>query len=256
MSKFLLALLLAAGSVAATEPADMQRLISAYPQWLTDAGKPNAVCWKDGAEMPFDDGVANKDFEDCLSTPCLKDQMAQQYPAGWPVTPPALNEDPGRIRYEPFFMKMYGDSAGHVRKSLVQVQWAPSGKKVFFNAINGAAAALESAGREINQLPDAKKYVARVDGTFAWRTIAGVSRRSMHSFGLAIDFELPKPLYRYWQWDGKNAESCAYPKEVLTDDRLGAIVKLFEKHGFIWGGKWYHYDTMHFEYRPELLPKE
>jgi peptidoglycan LD-endopeptidase CwlK len=28
---------------------------------------------------------------------------------------------------------------------------------------------------------------------------------------------------------------------------------VFEKHGFIWGAKWYHYDTMHFEYRPELL---
>jgi D-alanyl-D-alanine carboxypeptidase len=24
-------------------------------------------------------------------------------------------------------------------------------------------------------------------------------------------------------------------------------------YGFIWGGKWYHYDTMHFEYRPELM---
>jgi peptidoglycan LD-endopeptidase CwlK len=32
------------------------------------------------------------------------------------------------------------------------------------------------------------------------------------------------------------------------------IVAIFEKHGFIWGGKWYHYDTMHFEYRPELMP--
>ena len=32
------------------------------------------------------------------------------------------------------------------------------------------------------------------------------------------------------------------------------IVEIFERHGFIWGGKWYHYDTMHFEYRPELLP--
>ena len=34
------------------------------------------------------------------------------------------------------------------------------------------------------------------------------------------------------------------------------IVDIFEKHGFIWGGKWYHYDTMHFEYRPELLPEQ
>ena len=32
------------------------------------------------------------------------------------------------------------------------------------------------------------------------------------------------------------------------------IVRIFEKHGFIWGGFWYHFDTMHFEYRPELLP--
>ena len=31
------------------------------------------------------------------------------------------------------------------------------------------------------------------------------------------------------------------------------IVRIFERHGFIWGGKWYHYDTMHFEYRPEII---
>jgi hypothetical protein len=31
------------------------------------------------------------------------------------------------------------------------------------------------------------------------------------------------------------------------------IVEIFERHGFIWGGKWYHYGTMHFGYRPELI---
>jgi D-alanyl-D-alanine carboxypeptidase len=31
------------------------------------------------------------------------------------------------------------------------------------------------------------------------------------------------------------------------------IVRIFEAHGFIRRGKWYHYDTMHFEYRPELI---
>ena len=31
------------------------------------------------------------------------------------------------------------------------------------------------------------------------------------------------------------------------------IIDIFERHGFIWGGKWYHFDTMHFEYRPELI---
>ncbi len=40
----------------------------------------------------------------------------------------------------------------------------------------------------------------------------------------------------------------AYKNEIPWE-----IVRIFEAHGFIWGGKWYHYDTMHFEYRPELL---
>lgn len=31
------------------------------------------------------------------------------------------------------------------------------------------------------------------------------------------------------------------------------IVEVFEKHGFIWVGSWYHFDTIHFEYRPELI---
>ncbi len=43
--------------------------------------------------------------------------------------------------------------------------------------------------------------------------------------------------------------------EMLRDKYPKEIVEVFEKHGFIWGGKWSHYDLMHFEYRPELLQK-
>jgi hypothetical protein len=31
------------------------------------------------------------------------------------------------------------------------------------------------------------------------------------------------------------------------------VIRIFESFGFIWGGKWRYYDTMHFEYRPEIL---
>jgi len=31
------------------------------------------------------------------------------------------------------------------------------------------------------------------------------------------------------------------------------IIETFERHGFIWGGKWWHFDTIHFEYRPEII---
>ena len=34
---------------------------------------------------------------------------------------------------------------------------------------------------------------------------------------------------------------------------MGAEVDAFEAEGFIWGGRWYHFDSLHFEYRPELI---
>ena len=32
-----------------------------------------------------------------------------------------------------------------------------------------------------------------------------------------------------------------------------SFVEVFEQHGFVWGGKWLYFDTIHFEYRPEAL---
>ena len=72
---------------------------------------------------------------------------------------------------------------------------------------------------------------------------------SMHSFGLAIDLNVSKA--NYWKWDLKNNSkeySLNYRNKFPQE-----IILIFEKYGFIWGGKWKHYDTMHFEYRPELL---
>jgi hypothetical protein len=62
-------------------------------------------------------------------------------------------------------------------------------------------------------------------------------------------------LSHYWQWD---LQSAGIPVSEDTPLKYRntiprEIVAIFEKYGFIWGGKWYHYDTMHFEYRPELF---
>ena len=91
------------------------------------------------------------------------------------------------------------------------------------------------------------KYLTPSGGTYNCRVIAGTDRKSVHGNGIAIDINVG--WSDYWRnhrpVDGKYPYKNRIPWE---------IVEIFEAHGFIWGGKWYHYDTMHFEYRPELLP--
>ena len=86
------------------------------------------------------------------------------------------------------------------------------------------------------------KYLKHVDGTYYYRKVAGTNRLSAHSYGVAID--LDTKYSRYWQWDKSHKFHNEFPKEIID---------IFEKYGFVWGGRWYHYDTMHFEYRPELF---
>ena len=90
---------------------------------------------------------------------------------------------------------------------------------------------------------------------FNWRVIVDSGKLSNHCWGTAIDI-LPKN-YRnkkiYWYWEAvKNSEWMKIPpyKRWAPPD---VIIKIFEKEGFIWGGKWDVWDNMHFEYRPELI---
>ena len=69
--------------------------------------------------------------------------------------------------------------------------------------------------------------------------------RSNMSFGVSLDINVARSAY--WQWQ-KPPEPIRWRNQIPA-----AIVEAFEAEGFIWGGRWYHYDTMHFEYRPELL---
>jgi len=91
------------------------------------------------------------------------------------------------------------------------------------------------------------KYLRPSAGTYHCRTIAGTERFSVHAFGAAVDINAK--YGDYWRWSAPEAGAgLVYRNRVPWE-----IIEIFEQHGFIWGGKWYHYDTLHFEYRPELL---
>ena len=226
-------------------PEGLRRLVMAYPDFL-DSADANHLYWKDGTVMEYDDGE-DKSFEELLDYGDLEDQMAQDYVPGADYEIPAKNFDPGRIRSEEFFLKMYGGSASEVQSKMVTIPWMPNSinSSVSITSVNGVDEQLMKVSEELDNLPeDLKKYVTKTAGTFNWRVIAGTNRLSMHSFAIAIDINTD--YSNYWRWE----KNTTYKNQIPME-----IVEIFEKYGFIWGGKWYHYDTMHFEYRPELLVK-
>jgi hypothetical protein len=243
----LVALALSAAPTRA-DPA-LDALVAAYPDHLT-GHDGNELIWKDGTRMPISDGRSGKSFDELLNNPDIRDQLAIPYPLGAGIKVPAVDEDPGRIRNERFFLKMYGDCRkDEVRKRLRPVAWMPQrrGGIVSATSVNGVDERLAEVVKELERLPvDLNRFLVPSAGTYNCRTIANTSRLSVHAFGAAIDIN--DKFADYWEWSkGKDGK-------IVWKNRVpGAIGEIFERHGFIWGAKWYHFDSMHFEYRPELI---
>ncbi len=231
----------------ATAQTAGDRLLAAYPEHLAGVDG-NWLVWRDGTRMAIDDGAGPKAFDQWLLKPDLKDMLDIPYPTGDQPQPPLANSDPGRARNSAFFGKMYGDcQKGEVAANLVDVVWLPkkSGQRLRASKINGVAERLTAISRALDELPAAFDiYLKPSEGTYNCRPIAGATRPSAHSYGIAID--ISSRAAHYWRWS--SGGTAAYQNSIPME-----IVRVFEAHGFVWGGKWWHYDTMHFEYRPELL---
>ena len=227
-----------------------QKLINSYKDFIAGFAD-NHIIFKDGTKMIWNDGIKNKSSKLILAKPDLKDMFNQKYSTGVLKQPIPKDFDPGRIRNEPFFLKMYGANESEVKKHLTEIIWCPKlvGQKIIVTKINGIDKKLIQISKELDQHPELKKYITNIGGTFTWRNISGTNRHSMHSFGMTIDINTA--YSDYWQWACKCINEDAIIKYKNRIPQI--IVDIFEKYGFIWGGKWYHYDTMHFEYRPELI---
>ncbi|WP_457606527.1 M15 family metallopeptidase [Nitratifractor sp.] len=238
-SLFLPFLLLLPAGLQAKCDSNARRLVNAYPQ--LSACRNNRIVWKDGTTMLYDDG-RRKTFTQRLKKPDIQDMFHDRYPKSFSI--PQKDFDPGRYRYEPFFRHMYGNSPEEVRRHLTTIDWF--GQKIRVTRVNNVDRQLRAVERDLKRLlkkkPGYRKYLTPIGGTFKWRKIAGTNRLSVHSFGAAIDINVKHSAY--WRW---NKGAYRYRNQIPHE-----IVRIFEKHGFIWGGKWFHYDTMHFEYRPEL----
>jgi hypothetical protein len=248
MKTILLLLFLATNLLNAQIPDQMRILMKYYPQIAKFEN--NTVIMKSGETFIYDDGK-KKTAQELLDNPDIEDMFTYAYQRGTLSSTIERYYDPGRIRHEGFFKAIYGKTKSDVTKNLTTVIWSPRNAKqmIRITTINNVHKRVMDISNELEEHAEWKKYYSNIGGTFNWRNIAGTKRISFHSFGITMDINTKHS--HYWQWDCK----CTDENKVIPYRNIipQGIVDIFEKHGFIWGGKWYHYDTMHFEYRPELV---
>jgi hypothetical protein len=199
---------------------------------LPDGG---AIAWDDGKKKTLDEKLEHPDVEDVFSMPYRIGPIR-------PVTAP--DEDPGRVRLDALFKATYGATPETV--DVVDVIFLSQKLKVHRKVAPKFAAVEARLTEAVSKDAELGPYLQGIGGTFNWRNIAGTDRPSAHSWGVSMDINVKRS--HYWRWS-KDA-AITWKNEIPQ-----AIVDAFEAQGFIWGGRWYHYDTMHFEYRPELLAR-
>ena len=224
-------------------PVGAQALMDNYPA-LVKGYQDNRLLLTNGKSLLYDD-KREKSFIERMDEADVEDMFSQPYDTS--VWLPARNYDPGRIRNEELLKEMYGHNEQEVRKHLVRVKWFK--QQLLFSSVNGAADSLAAVAKDLAELPTSFQKYFDSSSTFYWRTVRGSNRLSAHSYGIAID--ICTKFSDYWRWKnpGKGEEdSIAYANRIPKE-----IIQIFEKHGFISGARWYHFDTMHFEFRPDLL---
>jgi hypothetical protein len=232
-----------------TMKQDLLCLMMAYPEYITDIERLGNgkvyLMMKSGKRILYDDNRI-KSLEEKMNNPDLQDMMEQKYPLSHVTKLMDKNFDPGRIRVYGLLNEVYGGSKQKVESSLVNVS---VGKTYQFNENNKAAQSLQNAMKELIPLSQNRKdiapYVFPCSGTYNYRVISETNRLSPHAFGIAIDFARDKKDYWKWASPEQGQERLAsYPREM---------VEILEKNDFVWGGKWGHFDILHFEYRPEII---
>jgi len=214
-------------------------LVKAYPDIV--ALKNNQIYFIDQNTTQYNNFI-DKTFQTKLDKPSVKDTLSLKYPAFEEILPPEYNYDPGRFRNDELFKKLYGQNKKEIEQNLEKLVWV-DGTTILFNKKQNASIQLQKVIDELEKLPKKyDKFITNIAGTYYYRYIKDTKRLSSHSYGVAIDLNVKQS--KYWKWDKVYKFSNKIPKEIID---------IFEKYGFIWGGRWYHYDTMHFEYRPELF---
>ncbi len=233
-----------------TTRRDLLVLILAYPGAITCVRRGDDgliyVVMKSDDEIIYDDRM-EKSFEEQLYSADLQDAMAMDYPLGSISTLMKDNTDPGRIRCYAFLHAVYGNTQHDIEQNLKNTPLVSGWYQVAVQASPPLETAMEQLSNLAQENPAAYGDVFPLNGTYNYRMIEGTGTLSPHAFGIAID--LCSRPGDYWRWATREQG------QKRLDEYSPDVVRIMEDHGFIWGGKWAHFDFLHYEYRPELILK-
>lgn len=231
---------------------DLLSLMLSYPEFIVNVEKGDndliyCVC-KSGKKILYDD-KKQKTQDQKFASADLQDVLEQYYPLEKTNEIFDKSFDPGRTRNYALLNEVYGSSRQSIEKNLKSLKYGYTNYQ--FNSQNNANTSLESALKEVMPLASSRGDIGAIlypaSGTYNYRQISGTGLLSAHAFGIAID--LKSDPRDYWKWgtiEKAKKRVSEYPSE---------LVEAFENNGFVWGGKWGHFDILHFEYRPEIILK-
>jgi hypothetical protein len=169
------------------------------------------------------------------------------------------NEASPPERYEGLLSALYqAGTRGLTEARLTTVDFLGLPVRVHRLVAPALSAVAEELGRLRESDPQVRDFLAGLKGLagYNWRPIDGTRSRSYHSYGIAVDL-VPRHYngrHVYWRWSMEHNEdwyAIPYARRWMAPQ---PVVRAFESRGFVWGGKWLFFDTIHFEYRPELIP--
>ncbi len=232
-------------------PWEIERLALAYPLTVSKVDR-DTIFFTDGTRLEWRSGGIK--LLSLLKTPMTYQELMLEHPTRTfkedEISDWFDAADPGRLIYYTLLEKMYGSTTEAIVANLRTVNFMPNTLRIRlqFSSVNGAADALDAVSADLEALPTRLRPFLQRSTSYVDRRIAGTQVRSLHALGIAIDIN---PRFgNYWRWDWELSENDEFiPRNSVPLE----IVNIFEKHGFLWGGRWYLYDTLHFEYRPELF---
>ena len=172
------------------------------------------------------------------------------------VPPPAPDELPTYCT--DVLESLWGRTEGQIREHGRAVRFLDHRMFVNHRLVGPLAAVERDILKAASHDSAVAAWIDELDVTYSFmnREIAGSPTRSHHAWGLAIDLVPISYEGRdaYWRWsrvlEGGDWDRIPMEQRWSPPQR---VVAVFERHGFVWGGKWPLFDMIHFEYRPEIL---